>query len=523
MSIYKVQPKACFASVWLQVFAVMVLGGLHAVALSYMAQPEKSGAWLQILALAGLAILVAESRSPWRAALLGWLFASVWLTGSVWWLYISMHDYGGMPSIMAAIAVFLLCGGLAIIYGIAMALVRKVSSSQNLSILVFAAAWLLAELTRGWIFTGFPWAASGYAHVDRWLVVYAPWVGVYGVSALSAILAASIASIWFFVGSAKCSRRQVLIASAWLLVILGGALLVRTDFTESTGEVKVALLQGNVPQDLKFEPAPMLRTINWYVSALESAKQEHVDLVITPETALPTFINYLPAGLWDRLNADFSTNQTAAIIGIPTLDEQGQFTNSLIALAPGQGVYQYDKYHLVPFGEFIPWGFQWFVDMMEIPLGDFKRGSVDAPSFAWQGQRIAPNICYEDLFGEELARRFSTPGQDPTIMVNASNIAWFGNTVAVPQHLQIARMRAMEFQRPMIRATNTGATAIIDHTGGVLQMLEPYTQGVLIGTVQGRTGLTPYAWWAGQWGVLPLWVLSIGILAFSGLRTRQAI
>jgi len=153
--------------------------------------------------------------------------------------------------------------------------------------------------------------------------------------------------------------------------------------------------------------------------------------------------------------------------------------------------------------------------MMEIPLGDFARGPLNAPSFVVHGQRIAPNICYEDLFGAELARRFVDPAAAPTIFANVSNIGWFGNTIAVDQHLHISRMRTLEFQRPMLRATNTGATAIIDHRAQVTARLEPFTQGVLDGRVQGREGLTPFAWWSARFGLWPWLVLAAAVIGLS--------
>ncbi|MFM7342965.1 MAG: nitrilase-related carbon-nitrogen hydrolase, partial [Betaproteobacteria bacterium] len=170
--------------------------------------------------------------------------------------------------------------------------------------------------------------------------------------------------------------------------------------------------------------------------------------------------------------------------------------------------------HLVPFGEFIPPLFRWFVDLMNIPLGDFKRGAIGQVSFEWMGERLAPNICYEDLFGEELGARFADPAHAPTIFVNVSNIAWFGDTVAIDQHLQISRMRALEFGRPMVRATNTGATAVIDAQGRVTAMLPPHTRGTLEAAVQGSEGLTVYARVVAQAGLgLAYALVLLGVLA----------
>jgi apolipoprotein N-acyltransferase len=188
----------------------------------------------------------------------------------------------------------------------------------------------------------------------------------------------------------------------------------------------------------------------------------------------------------------------------------------VLGLKPQQSqAYQYDKHHLVPFGEFIPPLFKWFTQMMNIPLGDFNRGAVGQASFDWAGQRWAPNICYEDLFGDELARRFVDETHAPTVMVNVSNIGWFGNTVAIDQHLQISRMRALELGRPMVRATNTGATVIINHRGEVTHSLPRHTRGVLSGAVEGRTGITPFAWWAGRLGLWPLWLLGIALISIA--------
>ena len=207
------------------------------------------------------------------------------------------------------------------------------------------------------------------------------------------------------------------------------------------------------------------------------------------------------------------------------------YTNSVLGMGPATQAepYRYDKHHLVPFGEFIPPFFRWFTALMNIPLGDFNRGAVGQASFAWAGQRIAPNICYEDLFGEELGARFIDPARAPTVFVNFSNIGWFGDTLAIDQHLHISRMRALEFERPMVRATNTGATAIIDHRGVVTHQLARHTRGVLRGQVAGRGlaadapegwAITPYAWWVARWGLAPLWALGALALAAAALARR---
>jgi len=238
---------------------------------------------------------------------------------------------------------------------------------------------------------------------------------------------------------------------------------------------------------------------------------------------VPLLPEQLPAGYWEALRASFAEGGRAALVGVPLGSFAEGYTNSVAGLsaaaasAPG-GFYRYDKHHLVPFGEFIPFGFRWFVDMMRMPLGDFNRGPLNAPSFVVKGERVGPNVCYEDLFGEELAARFADPARAPTIFANVSNIAWFGDSVAIDQHLQISRLRTLELQRPMLRATNTGATAVIDHRGVVTHALAPHTRGVLEATVQGREGLTPYARWASAFGLWPLGLAALAVVAAFGLR-----
>jgi apolipoprotein N-acyltransferase len=287
------------------------------------------------------------------------------------------------------------------------------------------------------------------------------------------------------------------------------------------------LLQGNVPQDEKFAPERQPETLAWVGRQLVEAR---ADLVIAPETAIPLLPEQLPPGYWDALRAAFAGTRRAALVGMPLGSFEAGYTNSVVGLSaqgtklPG-GYYRYDKHHLVPFGEFIPWGFRWFVDLMNMPLGDFNRGPLNAPSFAVTGEsgveRVGPNVCYEDLFGEELAARFKDPDTAPTIFANVSNIAWFGESVAIDQHLQISRVRTLELQRPMLRATNTGATAVIDHRGQVTHSLAPHTQGVLMGTVEGRTGLTPFARWAAAYGLWPLYAFVVAVVMLAALRARR--
>jgi apolipoprotein N-acyltransferase len=259
--------------------------------------------------------------------------------------------------------------------------------------------------------------------------------------------------------------------------------------------------------------------LNWYGQEL---LRNQTSLVVTPETAIPLLPQELPKNYLAAIAKRYAKGEQAALIGMPMGNMREGYTNSMLGFKPGQTEpWRYDKHHLVPFGEVIPPMFKWFVRLMHIPLGDFNRGEPDQRSFEWQGQRLAPNICYEDLFGEEIGARFSEAELAPTILVNSSNIAWFGNTLAIDQHQNISRLRAMEFERPMIRATNTGATVIIDHHGQVTYSLARHTQGVLQGTVEGRSGITPYAWWVSRYSLWPLWALGLLVVLGLGRAKKQ--
>jgi apolipoprotein N-acyltransferase len=283
----------------------------------------------------------------------------------------------------------------------------------------------------------------------------------------------------------------------------------------------VALLQGNIPQDEKFETGSGIPlALKWYGEQLLTAKAA---LVVAPETAIPLLPRQLPDGYWKAIEERYANGPQAAMVGIPLGNYEEGYSNSVVGIATGQSaVWRYDKHHLVPFGEFIPPFFRWFTNLMNIPLGDFNRGAIGQPSFEFDGQRFAANVCYEDLFGEELGARFADPLKAPTVFVNVSNIGWFGDSVAIDQHLNISKMRALEFQRPFVRATNTGATVIMNHRAEVLASLPRLTRGVLEGTVEGRNGITPYAWWVARFGTWPLWILCTTIIAIALRRHSQA-
>ncbi|MDB5749834.1 MAG: lnt [Ramlibacter sp.] len=475
--------------------------------------------WLQILSLAVLAGVLLREDCWRKGLLLGWAFATSWLAATFWWLFISMHFYGGLAAPLAAIAVLGLAAFLALYYAVGSAVFTHLRGAGPLrDATLFASLWLAGELLRVTWFTGFPWGAGGYAHVDGPLAFLAPWIGVHGMGWLAAWIACALALL----AVPRPGSRGAMAGAALVgVLLLAGNGVGRIGPPESADApaLRVALLQGNIAQDEKFEDrSGVPQALEWYGRMLRSTD---ADLVVAPETALPLLPQQLPEGYFEALRATFADGSRAALVGLPLGSYSEGYTNSVVGMKPGDMAYRYDKHHLVPFGEFIPPLFKWFTRLMNIPLGDFNRGDLGQPSFSWRGERLAPNICYEDLFGEELGARFRDPATAPTIFVNLSNIGWFGNTVAIDQHLHISRMRALEFARPMIRATNTGATAIIDRFGRVTNMLGRHTRGVLVGDVVGGRTTTAYAWWVSRFGLWPLWLLALGVPLLAAVARRR--
>jgi len=518
---------------WAAALSVLLAGYAHALSMAWpfasIGGLATGQAWggLQLASLVLLVWQLQRNSRPGQGALLGWLFGSAMLCGTFWWLFISMHRYGGLPATLTVLAILGLAAALALYYAAATAVYVWLAPKSSLGqASVFAALWLLAELARVKLFTGFPWGEGGYAHIDGWARPLAGWVGVHGLTWLAAFTAALFVALLLDARANRwtLNQKSVLACVSVLLIALGvsilpPAVLATQADTPARPPLSVTLLQGNIPQDLKFQPGTgVLDALQFYG---EQLLQVQTSLVVLPETAIPMLPEQLPADYWREVKSRFARGEQAALIGIPLGSNRDGYSNSVLGLKAGAPDYRYDKHHLVPFGEFVPPFFHWFIRMMEIPLGDFNRGTLAQAPFEWHGERLAPNICYEDLFGEELGANFKDAATAPTILVNVSNIAWFGNTVAIDQHLHISRMRALEFARPMLRATNTGATVVIDAQGRVTHALERHSRGALVADVQGVDGLTLHARWVSRFGLAPWWLLGVATVLLASLVRRR--
>ena len=446
---------------------------------------------LPLLTLALLLALWRAAGTPRRAAWLGWLWGLGLFLGGVSWVYVSMHDVGGMPALPAAFATLLFCACLALYPALAGWLfgrLRSPSGSGGRDTLLAAAVWMLSEWLRGWLFTGFPWLALGYSQSPPSpLAGYAAEVGVYGISFIVAALAALLAFSW---------RRP---ASGLILlgVVACGSLLHRMDWTQPSGApLTVSLAQGNISQETKWDAERLPHSLETYARL---ARKHPAQLVVLPETALPMFLDDVPGDYLRALTANGPVLFGVAVnVNTGEAGKIAGYANAAVALGKDGKPQAYAKSHLVPFGEYVPAGFAWFLDLMRMPMSDFTAGPPRQPPLQIAGQRIAPNICYEDLFGEEIIRALP----QATLLVNLSNTAWFGDSLMQPQHLQIAQLRALETGRSMLRATNTGMTAAVLPDGSVLAALPAFTEDVLTVQVQGYSGLTPYARWGNALALL---------------------
>ena len=496
---------------------------LRRLAIAFLLGLASVGAFAPIAAfplifatLGGLCFLLArsadEDRPQLRGALLGSAFGLGLFLGGVSWIYVSLSNFGGMPAPVAGVATFLFCAFLSFYPALAGALYCRLARGPQWSRpLLFATLWVLTEWLRGWLLTGFPWLAVGYTQTPPSpLAGFAPVGGVYGVSFVTAWIGASMAAA----AAALLYRAAVGTLLPPLLVALAllgaGAGLREVAWTQPTGSpLSVSLLQGNIPQEIKWRP-------EWFIESLRTyhqlARENPAQLTVLPETAIPAFLDQLPPGLVDELRAFALRENGELLLGIATRHGAG-YANSALAVG-ASGMQRYDKSHLVPFGEFVPPGFRWFMDLARIPMSDFTPGPARQPPLRIGELKVAANICYEDAFGEEIIGALP----EAELLVNLSNVAWFGDSLAPAQHLQIAQMRALETGRMMLRATNTGMTAIIGADGKVVAALRPYTRDALRGEVRGYSGLTPFAA-AGNTPVVLGCVLAI--LALVGLGKRK--
>lgn len=454
--------------------------------------------WLLWLTLAALLCLWQQAATPAQVFKLGLAFGLGLYGFGIYWIYISLHTFGGMPWWFAGFCTLCLCAFMALFPALAGYLAKRLGH------LLWAAPllWALSDWVRSWIFTGFPWLTLGYTQApDSPLAGFLPVLGVYGVSALVMLLAACVLAL-------ATAQQRLRPAGILVLLLVGGSLLTQVPWTQPVGKpVSVALLQGNISQTIKWSPEHAEQTLRQY---FDMVQQANAQLIVLPETALPVLLEQLAPVYLDALKQHAQKQQGDLLVGVVE-SKQGEYFNSAISLgaSPTQS---YSKSHLVPFGEFIPLKsvFGWiYRDWLHMPLSDLSRGTSKKPLLIAR-QKVGVNICYEDVFGAEIAQQLP----QAELLVNISNDAWYGQSFAADQHMQFSQVRAIETGRMVLRSTNTGATAIIDKNGQVIQHAQHDEAVILTGEAQSYRGQTPYVWW-GNWAFL---VLSVGGLLWIWLR-----
>jgi apolipoprotein N-acyltransferase len=464
--------------------------------------------WLSLLALAGLFALL-QGLGWRRSALLGWLFGIGHFVTGVYWIYISTHIYGGAPWWLGALLVALLVSlymspYFALAFGAAAALRLW---HRPAGWLVLPALWLLAELLRGHlVFGGFAWLSLGDIALDTPLQRLAPLIGVHGLSALVVLLAYALFRV---VGGSRSQRLAALAlicasaASLWLPAVESWTSPAGAPFT-------VAIIQGNISQEEKWLPAMQTPTLLRYRGMTLQARD--ADLIVWPEAALTQTYDVIKDDYLDPLEAQLLASGSTLLAGMLIEENHGRdYFNSIVALGGAQG--RYDKHHLVPFGEYFPIP-NWLrpvLDVLDTPYSDLSSGVTERAPIVVRGQRLGLAICFEDVFADEFRRTAA----DAALMVSVTNDAWFGHSGAAAQHLAMARMRSLETGRETLRASNTGASAVIAADGGVRAQAGFFSQEILRGTAQPRGGITPYV----RWGDAPLWIAAALALLLA-LRRR---
>ena len=468
-------------------------------ALAVLAFPPFGLAPALVVALAVLLGLLV-GRGPREGLLIGWAFGIGLLGVGVFWIRISLDEFGNMGTWLAHALTLLFILAMALYHGLLGALTawlcpprpaptedpaapRPATRDWAGPLLAFPALWVLLEWLRGWFLTGFPWLNAGDTQVDGPLAGFVPVLGGYGVSLLIAL---SAVLLWGLVAGRGRARRVAALTLLWL----AGLGLGRLEWTQPAGApIRAAVLQANIPQSLKWNEESLFPTLRAYVELTREAFGN--DVIVWPETAIPEFLDRVRKPLLEPLAAEARQEGAQLVIGLPVLDHEHQtYHNSLISLGKGEEDL-YHKRHLVPFVDFMPLRSLLgpLAKAFQVPMSDFSSGAAERPLLQVGPHRVGVSICYEDAFAAEVVQALP----DAAYLINVSNDAWFGDSLAPHQHLGIARMRALENGRPLLRATNTGISAIIDHRGQVQGQVPAFERGLFSAEIQPRAGLTPFA------------------------------
>ena len=472
---------------------------------------------ISFLSLAILFWLWRDS-SPKEALLLGLLFGIGQFGAGVSWVFVAIHTFGHTVIPLAAFLTILFVLTLALfpaLAGFAVArLKNSLPSDSNafLLIVLMPLLWTLVEWTRGWLLTGFPWLNLGYSQIDSPLRGWAPVIGVYGLSGLIAIAAGVL--VWWWSSRVLLNHRALI----GLFLLLGsGQLLTMVDWTAPSGKsISVALIQGNIEQQTKWSREGLEQRLERYTEMTRPMLGEY-KLIVWPENSISQFYDRLEQGFFNPMAASARKQGSEIVLGVPVRRDDGRYYTSMVVA--GDSHRQFHKKHLVPFGEYLPFDslLRGLIDFFNMPMSNFAPGPAEQPPLVVAGVPAAVTVCYEDLFGEELLSQLP----EAEILLNGSNNAWYGDSLAAHQHLEIARMRSLELGRWTLRATTNGISAIIDPNGAINKRSAQFEQAVVAGEVQPMQGTTPYILW-GNWLVILLMVVGLSLVGYRGVVAKNS-
>lgn len=460
-----------------------------------------------------------DQTSIKQASKQGGIFALGWFISGISWVHVSIAEFGGMPLVVSIALMLLLCLYLSVFSALACYCCAKFTTNKQFNLWLFPAFWLLAEYLRGWFLTGFPWLSLGYSQIDGPLSVLAPLIGEVGIT---------FSLLIFCVALYKLATKQNIIFHSSLIFIIACSclLLSNKSWVELTGKkIKVALVQGNIQQSLKWQPEQEWPTMLKYLDL--TRVNYDADLIIWPESAIPS-MEPLAQDFLQSVNKSAHFNNASIITGIINYNfESKEYFNSLIVLgkkskADEEGSYQYEssnryyKNHLLPIGEFVPFGdlLRPLAPFFNLPMSSFSRGDYVQENLVAQDLKLLPLICFEIVFPAQLAANYQA---DTNMLLTVSNDAWFGNSHGPHQHMEIARMRSLEFGRPLLRSTNNGITAVTDHLGQITAKIPQFEEAVLKADVALVKGNTPYSKW---WQIIH-WFMPISLLLIVYITSRR--
>lgn len=492
-------------------FVAVLFGALYPLAFSPIDW------WpMSLISMVGFVLIVLRKElTPLQMAIRGWFYGLGYFGVGISWLYVSMHDYGYTPAILAypmtglfiafmAWAVFFFFGYIYRYFRLDLALP-----------IAFPALWILSEWIKTWVLTGFPWLFTGYGFIDTPLAGYAPIMGVFSVTWAAATSVALL--VWML----NKPRNNVLIGAVCIAVIwLVGFFSVRYDWTEQHHDqtLKVSLIQSNISQDQKWLPQQLKPTKDLFRDFTLNEWQDKdwdADIIVWPEAAIPQFFHE-GWQYFDEMSKLAEENQSTIITGVPTMEKDQSkyhFFNSIISMGAQKGMYHKQK--LVPFGEYIPMEdlIRGLIPFFDLPMSSFTEGDPNQGPLPAGSYRLAPFICYEIVYPDFVINY----ARNAEFLITISNDAWFGESFGPHQHFQMTRMRAVETGRYLIRGTNNGITALVDHKGKVITEAPQFERLTLRGEVVPSTGLTPFM----IIGSTPLIIYCIVVVAWCGYRQRK--